>query len=206
MFFPGNRTERTNLVVGVVSCIAGVAGTMLAFYIYLQPSQPVKTDVSTDATVKTPADMQLRSQAPRTAAMSFRAISGERVGFQKSASWQAAELQFQMGNSFYSKRDYEKAGYAYDAAQRAFNDIYVFASQSDAVTASALNQNSSKIQRYINQLDKEIAELERKRVRASPLEANLPGNDITFAIDEQLKTLRASREEARRRLFLNNDD
>lgn len=203
MLFPGTRTERTNLVVGIVACIAGVAGTALAFYIYLKPAQPVKIEVPTVATVAAPVDMQLRSQALRTAVMSFRALSGERVNFQKSASWQAAELQFQMGNAFYSKGEYEKAGSAYDAAQRAFNDIYVSASQSDAVTAPALDQNSSKIQRYINQLDNEIAELERKKVRAAPLEVNSPGNEITFAIDEQLKTLRASREQARRRLFLN---
>lgn len=199
MFFHGSRIERTNLIVGVIACLAGVAGTALAFFIYFKP--PVQPAAPAPTQAVSVIDEQLRAQNLRTAAMSFRAISANYVVPQKSREWQVSEAIFKKGEVFYSTKAYTEAATCFDASGRAFNDIYAAAQAENSRGNSDAVASGARLDSYIQELNKDIAALEQQKNRAAPLEVGETENAVTRQIDEKIRDLRAVKKDAERTLY-----
>lgn len=199
MLLPGSRIERTNLIVGIIGCLAGVAGTALAYFIYFKP--PAQPAVPVQVEAISVVDEQLRAQNLRTAAISFRAVSADYVLPLKSREWQASEALFRKGEAFYSTKAYADAAICFDQAGRAFNDIYAAAQVANYQGTSDVDAGGAKLEAYIKELNKDIAALEEQKNRSSPLEAGESENAATRQIDEQLRDLRAVKKDAERKLY-----
>lgn len=215
------KTERASWIFTIIAGLIAIIGIPTAVAWLMPTNVPVNKVNPTGTTSKQPVTtkVQVTAQTMRSAAMSFRTLAAERV-IQPNVSWQSAELDFRAGDQFYEKEDYAQAIMLFEKAERAFNNIYAAANGQEGPLPVARNtaltapvqelkvgemghqtNKAAHLEAYVKKLDAEIREKEEEVRRAAPLEAGAPNNSAMNSIEEEIRTLRSLRTEAKRKII-----